>query len=161
MIVVADTTPLISLLKINRLDLLRNLFGEVYIPKAVFDELTVNPDFTDEAEIVRNCDFISIQNVNDREVSLFRRTTGLDLGESEALVLTDSIKADLILIDEIRARQIARTIGFNIMGTVGILRAAYKEGLVTANEIKNAVEILRAKGRHISEDLFKKLLESL
>ena len=148
MIVVADTTPLISLLKINRLDLLRNLFGEVYIPKAVFDELTVNPDFTDEAEIVRNCDFISIQNVNDREVSLFRRTTGLDLGESEALVLTDSIKADLILIDEIRARQIARTIGFNIMGTVGILRAASRLSAEQVNELKALLKRFESAGEY-------------
>lgn len=40
MIVVSDTTPLISLLKINRLELLERLFGDVMIPKAVFDELT-------------------------------------------------------------------------------------------------------------------------
>ena len=42
MIVVSDTTPLISLLKINRIDLLEKLFGDVLIPQAVFDELTVN-----------------------------------------------------------------------------------------------------------------------
>nr|WP_296063477.1 hypothetical protein [uncultured Mediterraneibacter sp.] len=47
MIVVSDTTPLISLLKINRLDLLQELFGEVLIPQAVFDELT--------ADEVREC----------------------------------------------------------------------------------------------------------
>ena len=40
MIVVSDTTPLISLLKINRIDLLERLFGEVLIPQAVFNELT-------------------------------------------------------------------------------------------------------------------------
>lgn len=40
MIVVSDTTPLISLLKIQRLDLLEKLFGQVFIPQAVFDELT-------------------------------------------------------------------------------------------------------------------------
>ena len=43
MIVVSDTTPLISLMKINRLDLLRELFSEVMIPFAVYDELTSNP----------------------------------------------------------------------------------------------------------------------
>ena len=49
MIVVSDTTPLISLLKIHRLDLLKSLFETVRIPQGVFDELTANPDFTDEA----------------------------------------------------------------------------------------------------------------
>ena len=42
MIVVSDTTPLISLLKIGRLDLLKKLFGEIFIPQAVFNELTVD-----------------------------------------------------------------------------------------------------------------------
>ena len=46
MIVVSDTTPLISLLKINRIDLLEKLFGDVLIPQAVFDELTADEVFS-------------------------------------------------------------------------------------------------------------------
>ena len=49
MIVISDTTPLISLLKINRLDLLEKLFGQVQIPQGVFSELTENPRFRNEA----------------------------------------------------------------------------------------------------------------
>lgn len=161
MIVVSDTTPLISLLKIRRLDLLESLFGTVHIPQGVFDELTANPDFAKEASEIQECEFIKIQDVNPQEVSLFRRTTGLDLGESEALVLTDRLNADLLLVDEIRARHVAKSIGFNIMGTIGIFSAAYKEGFISADEIREAVEILRSSGRHIGERLFKKLLESL
>lgn len=52
MIVVSDTTPLISLLKADALALLESLFGEVTIPDAVYSELTSNPDFADEAEII-------------------------------------------------------------------------------------------------------------
>ena len=50
MIVVSDTTPLISLLKINRIDLLEKLFGDVLIPQAVFDELTADERFQRFAE---------------------------------------------------------------------------------------------------------------
>ena len=82
MIVVSDTTPLISLLKIHRIDLLHSLFGEVQIPKGVFDELTVNQKFPDEAAEILSCDFIKIKSVDENQVSLFQRTTGLDLGES-------------------------------------------------------------------------------
>ena len=161
MIVVSDTTPLISLLKIRRLDLLERLFGPVHIPQGVFDELPANPDFAEEASEIQECEFIKIQDVNPQEVSLFRRTTGLDLGESEALVLTDRLKADLLLVDEIRARHVAKSIGFNIMGTIGVFSAAYKEGFISADEIREAVEILRSSGRHIGERLFKKLIETL
>lgn len=50
MIVIADTTPIISLLKINRLDLLEKAFGEVLIPDAVYAELTADERFLDEVE---------------------------------------------------------------------------------------------------------------
>lgn len=50
MIVVSDTTPLISLLKIDRIGLLEKLFGQVLIPQAVFDELTSDERFKFEAD---------------------------------------------------------------------------------------------------------------
>ena len=58
MIVVSDTTPLISLLKINRLDLLNVLFGKVIIPEAVFSELTCNSRFKDEALMIKNSEYL-------------------------------------------------------------------------------------------------------
>lgn len=54
MIVVSDTTPLISLLKIDRIDLLERLFGEILIPQAVFDELTANERFRLEVDQILN-----------------------------------------------------------------------------------------------------------
>ena len=60
MIVVSDTTPLISLLKINHLDLLERLFGEVLIPQAVFDELTSDERFSSEANQIEDSEFIVV-----------------------------------------------------------------------------------------------------
>ena len=103
MIVVSDTTPLISLLKINRTDLLEKLFGDVLIPQAVFDELTVDERFQLEADQIRQKEFIVVKPVNNPEsVSILKRATGLDQGESEAIVLTDELKTDLLLMDEAR-----------------------------------------------------------
>lgn len=67
MIVVSDTTPLISLLKINQLDLLEKLFGEVLIPEAVFNELTVDERFQLEAQLIRQKEFIAVKPVNNLE----------------------------------------------------------------------------------------------
>ena len=55
MIVVSDTTPLISLLKINRIDLLEKLFGDILIPQAVFDELTADEEHELTSDEVREC----------------------------------------------------------------------------------------------------------
>lgn len=109
MIVVSDTTPLISLLKTWRLDLLRTLFGEVHVPSAVFGELTQNPRFKDEAEQVRSCPFLKVGMADEgRGRHADFEDTGLDFGESEAIVLAESLGASLTLIDEIRARTIAK-----------------------------------------------------
>jgi hypothetical protein len=108
MIVISDTTPLISFLKINRLNLLEKLFGEVRIPKGVFAELTENPRFQKEAEIVKESSFIKvIEKIDENYVSLLRRSTGLDLGESEAIYLSDNDNVDLLLMDEVRGREVA------------------------------------------------------
>lgn len=49
MIVVSDTTPLISLMKMGQLDLVNHLFGEVQIPNVVYEELVSNTRFPDES----------------------------------------------------------------------------------------------------------------
>lgn len=54
MIVVADTTPIISLLKIGHLELLQTMFGSVMIPRAVYDELTSEITFADKVVAVKN-----------------------------------------------------------------------------------------------------------
>ena len=53
MIVVSDTTPLISLMKIGKLDLVNHLFGEVQIPNAVYEKLVSNTRFPDESRQIR------------------------------------------------------------------------------------------------------------
>lgn len=159
MIVISDTTPLISLLKINRLDLLEKLFGQVQIPQGVFSELTENPRFRNEANIVKESHFINVINeIDENYVSLLRRSTGLDLGESEAIYLSDSKKADILLMDEVRGREVAARMGIKIMGTIGVLGTAFEEKIISKSEIKNAIEILRNSGRHISERLYEQLL---
>ena len=91
MIVVSDSTPLISLMKAARLDTLYELFGEVLIPEAVFHEVTTNDNFPEEAEQIRNSAFIKVVSVGDmKSVILLQRATGLDRGESEAIIYADA-----------------------------------------------------------------------
>ena len=159
MIVISDTTPIISFLKIKRLDLLKTLFEIVQIPKSVFAELTENIKYRDEAEIIKNSMFIHvIDDIDENYVSLLRRSAGLDLGESEAIYLADNKKADLLLMDEARGREVAIRMGIKIIGTIGILGLAYETSLISKEEIKQAIEILRDSSRHISERLYEQLL---
>lgn len=160
MIVVSDTTPVISLMKIGKLDLLQKLFNEIQIPAAVYQELVSNPQFETEAEQIRKSGFIKQVSVEDmRAVDLLRRATGLDLGESEAIILSDFCRADLLLMDEDKGRQIARRMGIHLMGTIGMLRVAYEEKFLSYEEIMECIDILKKNGRHISDRLYRQLLD--
>ena len=162
MIVVSDTTPLISLLKINRIDLLEKLFGDVLIPQAVFDELTVDERFRLEADQIRQTKFIAVKPVNNPEsANILKRATGLDQGESEAIVLTDELKADLLLMDEAKGRNVSAQMGIRIMGTIGILMAAYEEQELTSDEVRECVDGLQRAGRHIGQRHYQMLLRRL
>lgn len=64
-------------------------------------------------------------------------------------------------LDEIKGRLVAKRMELKIMGTIGILLAAYESGLLESEEVENYIEVLRKSGRHISEKLYKQLLEKI
>lgn len=162
MIIVSDTTPLISLMKVSKLNVLKSLFGKVIIPDAVYRELTANERFSEEAELIRNCDFIEIISVNDRlSVVSLQLKSGLDLGETEAIICAEENKAETILMDEAAGRRMAKSLGLNIMGTIGILLSAYEDSVLSAEEVREALNRLRTSNRHISENLLNVALEKL
>ena len=162
MIVIADTTPLITFLKINRFEILRDLYGTIHIPLSVYNELTENIVFADEAEIIKGCDFLTVhKEVNSEKVNILRRATGLDLGESEAIVLADESDTKLLLIDESHGRSVAEQMGIPITGAIGVLMAAYKKQYLNAQEIKGIVELMKNSNRFISESLYELLLSQI
>lgn len=159
MIVISDTTPLITLMKGNELRVLEGMFGEVLIPEAVYNELTSNKSFKSEAELIKNSTFIRVVKVTDLDrVSFLQRATGLDRGESEAIIYADEIKADLLLMDEAAGRRVAKNMNLQMTGSIGILIKAFKMGLITMSEAEDAFEKIRKSNRHISDKLFNSAL---
>ena len=157
MIIVSNTTPIISLTKAGILDLLGNLYGEILIPQAVYDELTTNSTFVNEINQIKECKFLRIHNVeNEFAVKLLQKQLNLDLGESEAIVLADSLHADLLIIDERKARRIAKDMGITITGTLGFLIEAKSRSKISA--IKPLLDAMLNSGIRISDTLYKEAL---
>lgn len=145
MIVISDTTPIISLLKADQLELLEKLYKTVLVPQAVYRELTENPIYTEEAEIIKTLDFLSVVAVeNTKSVNILRSVTGLDKGESEALIMYDEQKADLLLMDEHKGRSVAKQLNVRYIGTAGVLMLAYDKGLIQAAEVKKCIDSMLA-----------------
>ena len=162
MLVISDTTPLITLMKIGHLDILKQLFTTIAIPEAVYYELIGNADYPQEAEIISTCDFIQIIAVPDREsVKRFQRITGLDLGESEAIIVSDLRNADLLLMDELKGRAVAKNMEIKVIGTLGILQKANEEGLLSATEVEQSMDTMINNKRYISKELYNFVLGNL
>lgn len=110
MIVVSDASPLIALGRIGRLDLLREIFGSLVIPDAVWKEV-VEAGIDKEGSVnVAEAAWISRQSVLDHSlVNLLRHDLGA--GEAEAIVLARECNADFLLIDERLGRSAAKAWG--------------------------------------------------
>ena len=160
MIVVADTTPIITLMKLQRLDLLEKLFDTVLVPNAVYEELVSNSNYLTEAKMVVECPFLKRLEISDRQsIKILREVVGLDAGESEAIVLAEEKHADLLIIDERKGRRVAKQMELKITGTIGILLQAFDCKILSEEEILSCSESLRNSRIRISDSLFALILD--
>jgi predicted nucleic acid-binding protein len=156
MLVVADSSPLIALCRIGRLELLHELFGKLVLPDAVWTEVVASdPGKAGVAEIV-SAGWIERHTVKDIPlVNLLRQDLGA--GESEAIVLARETQANVLLIDERRGREAAKRLGINCSGLVGVLLEARRRGVVS-DPASIGRELRDIAGFWISDELMALLL---
>lgn len=150
---VSNTTPIISLLKIGKLQILKDLYGEIFVPQEVFNEIEAGKNkeyYTDLSKI----EWIKVEKIqNPKSLSYF---LDLDKGEAEAIVLATELDADLIILDESLGRFHAKHAGVKITGTIGILLKAKQLGYI--NEIKTLLLELREKTVWLSDKFVEEIL---
>ncbi len=151
-IVIADSTSLISLIIVNKLDLIEKSLGEYFIPEAVWNELSnySNPNF----------DIRKIPEINNHVIKIKTKNylhSIMDLGESEAVTLYNEMDADYLLTDDNKARQIAESIGVNCIGSIGILIKSKEKGLLF--ELRHIFKIWLKSGRFFSKNLLNQILK--
>jgi len=158
MIVISDTSTITNLVAIQYLQLLPQLYGQVYIPQAVYNELVdIHPPNLQTIQI-REASWLEVRKINRGElVDRLQGAARLDAGESEAIALALEVKADLLLIDERRGRAEADRLGIRIIGLLGILVEAKQKSLIIA--VKPILDDLIAKAEfRVSNLLYIKIL---
>ena len=146
--IISNTTPIISLLKINKLHLLKDLYSQITIPYAVFNEIEKGRKkeyYTDLSQIK----WITIKKIKDTH--LMDRFADLDDGEAEVLALAKEQNADLVLMDELMGRKYAKNLKFKLTGTIGILLKAKEMGQIKS--VKDLLTELTDKGTWLSPKL--------
>ena len=142
MIIVSDTSPITNLAAINQLDLLRQLYGRIVIPQAVYNEMAFVGKIVPGTIEVKTLNWIETQPVTDSARVIFFQNNqdGIDLGEAEAIVLAQELNADLLLMDERRGRAVALSQELNVVGLLGVLLQAKQRGFIP--EIKSLMDQL-------------------
>ncbi len=150
MIAVSNTSPLILLDKAGHLWILGKLFSKVAIPPFV-DKEWLRPGGYVVPE------WISVKGLSpEAELEAIKLYQDMDKGEAEAIALFRIMKADLLLLDDLKARRYAKSLGLPVAGTTGLLIAAKQKGII--QEIKPILDSLRRHKFYLSDEVFKKAL---
>ena len=154
---VVNSSPLILLGKIDNLDLLGALSDVAAIPKAVTNEVGAKPDGVSILQGIKQNPRYRI--VNDEVVS--PEVLSWDLGAGETQVIANALLhgADRVVIDDLEARRCARSMGLNVIGTLGIVGRAKVVGQI--ERATPVIERLRENGLYVSEELVQRLLHEV
>jgi len=154
MIIICDSSPLVALSIVDKLDLLDSLFKEVFVPVSVFNELTTVAK--PEAQRIAAWAKGKVAAAENKQL-MHSFTMLLDVGEAEAMTLYFEKKADFLLIDEKKGRRIAAYNKINVVGSLGILLLSKQKGLIPL--VQPLLERLQQSYIRISDELYLKTLE--
>ena len=142
-VTVSDTSCLILFHKIGELDLLKKLFGKIYITNSVFNEFNQKiPEWIEVMELT-----------TDVQKGL---SSYLDKGEATAISLAAEQENSILIIDEIKGRKVAKEMGISVTGSLGVLVAAKNNGHIQT--VKPLIEKIQRTNFRISKELIDQVL---
>ena len=153
MITVSNTTPIISLSSIGKIEILRDIFQEIFIPQAVYNEMKSKQHGYGYDEV--DLTFINIKKVINVDLTS-QYLDQLDIGEAETIVLSKELDADNTIIDENIGYNVAKESGLNVVRTLSILLKQKENNIIT--EVKPLIEEMILKGRWYSNRVYYSFL---
>lgn len=136
---IADTSSLIALEKINLLDILCKIYDRILLPEAVFREFGVPHPVC-----------YAVKKIESPLIKLLVSDLNLGRGEAEVIALAKET-GHRIIMDEQKGRNVAKRLGLNVTGTIGILLKAEKLHLIGSAYEK--MRDLKGKGFYVSDAL--------
>ncbi len=167
-IAVSNSTPLIYLAKIGRLNIIRDVFKKIYIPNAVFEEavtigkaLKISDAFIIEKAVGKWIIKETIKPETDVEYRFLDTNTRLGLGEKEAIKLCKQLNAKYLIADDKEARRVSKMLNITPIGTCSIIIQAFKQKTITKNEADQTLNELLKAGFRIDPELYRRILQEL
>jgi len=167
--VVSNSTPLIYLARAGGLPLLERLFHQIQIPEEVklecidrgklkgySDAYLLEKALHDKLLIVHDLPVKDIKLVNE-----ITEIFGIDIGEAQALVLAKRKGEKEILVDQSHAREAAKRLGLNPRGTIYIVVASIKRGLISKSEGRKLLDLIVEANFHINVRIYRRVLENM
>lgn len=152
--VIVNTTPLVLLGNVGKLDLFKSLYKQIIIPHAVYEEVIKVDD--QASQIVRSRpEWLLIENAPSLENQpLFKAK--LHAGEIEVISLALNQQNTIVVLDDKAARQTAKYLGLTVTGTLGLLLRAKERGYIP--EIKPIINEFNRNGFRVNSSIIDEVL---
>ncbi|MGH9741023.1 MAG: DUF3368 domain-containing protein [Candidatus Acidiferrum sp.] len=160
MIVVSDSSPLVILSKLGCFSLLHRLFPRVLISAEVHHEVVIAGAGLPGSAEVEKAPWIEVRDLpSSAGWMAIQQEHGLGAGELSTILLGKDLQADAVLLDDFKARKLAKIQGLRVLGTVGILEALYADHALT--DLRAVFQKLLDGGVYIDQRLLNRRLRFL
>ncbi len=153
--VIVNSTPLIVLCGIGKLNILKEMYEEIIIPSAVFREVTAKDDSAC-IQIRSAGGWIRVEQIRDHSEKKMYKAK-LHAGEVEVMILAQEKRADLVILDDSAAKKTASYLGLAVTGTLGVLVKAKRRGII--DEVRPLLAEMRQNGFYVSNEVERMVLE--
>lgn len=143
--IVSNSSCLIALDNIGMIDLLRQLYGNIYITGEVAQEVGIDFDSWVEVKSIKDRNYLKL--LNDM----------VDLGEASTIALSIEFSNSIMILDDLKARKLAERLKLNFTGLLGVILKAKKKGVISS--VRQVLQKLKSAGFRISDKIEQEMLK--
>ena len=156
-----NASPLIFLARIEKIDLLNNIFTDFYVTDIVWEEAVkrgLGHRYI-EAELIQRTIGTRLVEIEKGKAKKLAEKFGIHVGEASTILLAKKLNFEYVIVDGRVAIKVAKIMGLKPLSTPFILLKALKDRHLTYEEFMRCFEKLMAFGYYISPVLYREILK--